>query len=261
MLSLLTASSFAPFSTSARMTSTPADRDGLVQQRRAVRRLRVGIGAGLQQHLERLDGLAVRRLAERRRTETIESRDRRQTTRRVRRSWTIIAAVLPTLPLAPRPAAAPAGLRRRARLLHLRRTPVDFRAVRQHQLQRFDVGRDRRAIERRAVQLRGRSTASVEWIWPTNGLFGSAPLSSSRLIRSIDVSLFGMIRRAASSRRGRACRSSRRACRRRSRANRRSHRHRGRAAVPARSNRSLTIATIDGRQAVAVGRASDRRRP
>ena len=58
-LSLLTASSFAPAATSARIASVPAHGDGLVQQRRAVRRSwRSDSAPACEQHLQRFDRLA-----------------------------------------------------------------------------------------------------------------------------------------------------------------------------------------------------------
>ena len=72
-LSLFTASSFAPAATSARMIGDLPRRDGLMQQRRAVGILGVRIRAGGEQHLHRFERLAVRRFAERRRSETLEA--------------------------------------------------------------------------------------------------------------------------------------------------------------------------------------------
>ena len=149
-LSLFTASSLRAGGHEGADDVGPSRRYGLMEQRRAVGRLRVRIGAGIEQHLECFALIAVRRFAVRRSDQSVESRSgsERGATAAV---IATIAAVLPTLPL-PRPPRT-ARVVTILLLFDLCGSPIDFRSVLDHQLEHFDVGRNRRAEERRRVVL------------------------------------------------------------------------------------------------------------
>ena len=216
------------------MIGTCRARHGLMQQRRALRVLAFGLAPAASSTLSASTRVAVRGLAERRRDQPIEAR----------------AGGKRRAAAADRSPSSPASCRRwrcHGRRRRAASRPSFFtsaglhstlRALGDHQLQRFDVGRDRGAEERRRVDARRRSTASCECSWPTNGLFGSAPSIEQQLDQVERASACWRDRRAAAIRRAHACRWWRRACRRRSRARRRSHRRRGRAASsPGRTGR------------------------
>ena len=119
-----------------------------MQQRGAIGRLGIRVGACGQQHLDRFVRLAVGRLAERRGAQPVEAGTggERRAAASGHRHHHRRAAQVGIAAARGRRGGIGLGL-----FLHLGRAPLDLRALGDHQLQRFDIGRLRRPEERRRV--------------------------------------------------------------------------------------------------------------